>query len=91
MPPFLRLLLTRVRMNLVPHSTQDVRRGFGGHDERLDYGWWQLAKDTADRSRHPTLLVLPCRSVVKGQSSICDALWAERQIWSELYTQELWI
>lgn len=74
LPPFLRLLLTGVGVDLVPHPTQDVGRGLGGHDERLDHRWRQLAQDSAHGARHPALLVLPGGCVVDGQRCVCDAL-----------------
>lgn len=39
LPPFLRLFLTGIRVNLIPHSTQDIRGGFSGHYKWLDYRW----------------------------------------------------
>lgn len=74
-PPFLRLLLTCIRVNLVPHPTQDVRGGFGGHNEWFDHCWWQLAENSTNSPCHPTLLVLPCGCVVDGQGCVCNALW----------------
>lgn len=77
LPPFLRLLLARIRVNLVPHPTQHVRSCFSGHDERLDHRWWQLSENSAHCPCHPSLLVLPGGCVVDGQCSVCNSLKME--------------
>ncbi|TNN56907.1 hypothetical protein EYF80_032897 [Liparis tanakae] len=67
------------RVNLVPHPTQHIGGGLGGHDEWLYDCRWQLAQNSAHRARHPTLLMLPGGRVVDGQSRVGDALWTQTE------------
>ena len=74
LPPFVRLLLPRVRVDLVPHAPKDVGGGLSGHDEGLDHGGGDLSQDPPHRPRHPPLLVLAGRRVVDGQRRVRDPL-----------------